>query len=792
MQFLKKSAATLLCAAMIGTIASLPAAAAKIGDLNGDGLLTVSDVVALRQAILDGETAAALPAGDLNTDGFLTVSDVVALRAAILSGEDLGNIPEAASLYLTRGDALLSAIEQDFLSGRQLPLETLEGESTAFLWSYVTYVEAAAERFRAHLADKEAESAYRTALDRLERYRTARRPDAYAPSDGGNGDLYYDDNAWVTLALCDAYELLGEEAFLTRAAEVYGFCLSGKEATTGGIYWSEQESGYIPTCSVGPVALAAGRLYRLSGEESCLRQAKALYATAQRYLQGENKLYVNHYNLDGSSDANSRFPWTVNSGIMLCTAVELYELTGEAAYLSDASALAAAADAAFGEPTWNGYRFYSGEPWFHKWLLEGYLRLSPYDKGTEDYIRHAADAITCGVESAPDIYVNRSWDQNGTDRDKETSLIDQCGTASVLYLLNRAGAEESALHLCTDESCKSASALLRAVTADFYNNGAFRETKEADNPAYLWSHTAYLDALAAALERHPDDLAAREAYKTAMTRLTSYRTNYQGKTAYAAAYGGGGDLYFDDNALVIQAYCRAYALLRDPAYLDEARAVADFEYTFGWNETLGGMWWNTGSRDFSATCATGALAYASAMLYEQSGEALYLDWCKQLYAWAGENVLDADGLYINQVNMSGAADGSSRFKWTYNTGYFISVGAKLYAFTKDAAYLREAKISAAAADAYFGREAAGAYRFDTTEPWFHLCLLEGYENLAAAGGRCSGYISHIEQAVTTGRQNPKAGVYVNRSWDAAGTDRDNTTSLLDQCGTAAVLFRLGK
>ena len=186
------------------------------------------------------------------------------------------------------------------------------------------------------------------------------------------------------------------------------------------------------------------------------------------------------------------------------------------------------------------------------------------------------------------------------------------------------------------------------------------------------------------------------------------------------------------------------------------------------------------------------VAYASAMLYEQSGEALYLDWCKRLYAWAGENVLDADGLYINQVNMSGAADGSSRFKWTYNTGYFISVGAKLYAFTKDAAYLREAKISAAAADAYFGREAAGAYRFDTTEPWFHLCLLEGYENLAAAGGRCSGYISHIEQAVTTGRQNPKAGVYVNRSWDAAGTDRDNTTSLLDQCGTAAVLFRLGK
>ena len=97
------------------------------------------------------------------------------------------------------------------------------------------------------------------------------------------------------------------------------------------------------------------------------------------------------------------------------------------------------------------------------------------------------------------------------------------------------------------------------------------------------------------------------------------------------------------------------------------------------------------------------------------------DRCKRLYTWARENVLDSDGLYINQVNMNGASDDSTRAKWTYNTGYFISVGAKLYAFTNDAAYLREAKISAAAANACFGRETNGAYRFDTAEPWFHLC-----------------------------------------------------------------------
>ena len=56
---------------------------AKRGDMNNDGKLTVSDVVALRAAIVAGEEA---PAGDMNSDGKLTVSDVVALRAAIVAG----------------------------------------------------------------------------------------------------------------------------------------------------------------------------------------------------------------------------------------------------------------------------------------------------------------------------------------------------------------------------------------------------------------------------------------------------------------------------------------------------------------------------------------------------------------------------------------------------------------------------------------------------------------------------------------------------------------------------------
>ncbi|MGI6269660.1 MAG: SH3 domain-containing protein [Candidatus Howiella sp.] len=57
------------------------------GDLDRDGLVTVSDVVMLRQMILlelsDTQT---LARGDLDADGKITVSDVVALRQKILNG----------------------------------------------------------------------------------------------------------------------------------------------------------------------------------------------------------------------------------------------------------------------------------------------------------------------------------------------------------------------------------------------------------------------------------------------------------------------------------------------------------------------------------------------------------------------------------------------------------------------------------------------------------------------------------------------------------------------------------
>ncbi len=56
-----------------------------LGDLNGDGKLTVTDVVLLRKAILAGDSVEKIPAGNMNGDDQLTVTDVVLLRKAILN-----------------------------------------------------------------------------------------------------------------------------------------------------------------------------------------------------------------------------------------------------------------------------------------------------------------------------------------------------------------------------------------------------------------------------------------------------------------------------------------------------------------------------------------------------------------------------------------------------------------------------------------------------------------------------------------------------------------------------------
>jgi hypothetical protein len=91
------------------------------------------------------------------------------------------------------------------------------------------------------------------------------------PTAGGGNDKYYDDNAWMVLALEEAYRVSGRTTYLRRARDTLDFVLSGEdEEAGGGIWWHQNHKGGSKnTCANGPAALGCYVIARhLEGEEA--------------------------------------------------------------------------------------------------------------------------------------------------------------------------------------------------------------------------------------------------------------------------------------------------------------------------------------------------------------------------------------------------------------------------------------------------------------------------------------------------------------------------------------------
>jgi hypothetical protein len=101
------------------------------------------------------------------------------------------------------------------------------------------------------LDDFDAEAAIADSLESLERYwDSSRDPPAYSSDVLGRrlgGDVYYDDNAWVGLALVQLERMRPGSGFLVRAEELFRFAAggwhSGDGPSPGGVFWVEQGRG---------------------------------------------------------------------------------------------------------------------------------------------------------------------------------------------------------------------------------------------------------------------------------------------------------------------------------------------------------------------------------------------------------------------------------------------------------------------------------------------------------------------------------------------------------------------
>ncbi len=228
------------------------------------------------------------------------------------------------------------------------------------------------------------------------------------------GDLYYDDNAWVALALVLQYRL-GLTADLRRAQQLLKFARggwdrNGRGPRPGGVFWVQQGFGYgLSNHDRGAGATAgSAELGFLIGEhgggttDDATRMVDWVATHLDRSGTGSGP-FENVVREDGSIDTNL---WSYNQGVMLGARVLQYRLTGNASFLATAEAIARQTLATFGD-------FQNHPPSFNAMCFQNMLML------------HAACAdadLKSRMVATMRAYGDWAWDGSGA-RDRATGLF---------------------------------------------------------------------------------------------------------------------------------------------------------------------------------------------------------------------------------------------------------------------------------------------------------------------------------------------------------------------------------
>lgn len=227
-------------------------------------------------------------------------------------------------------------------------------------------------------------------------------------------DRYYDDNAWMALALVEIFELTKEKRFLDRAEKALIYALSGEDAKLGGgIYWRESDKASKNTCSNAPVAAACLAVAKHRDGKQLRAKAREIYDWTRAKLRDPSDgLYWDSVDLGGKIEKTK---WSYNSALMLRTARELR--------LPEANDLAKACHQRWVDPESQVIR---DEARFAHLLFENLL---PHRKAIGfDPVKSLAS-----IPVGSDGWYSKRWDRLDSARNRE--LIDQVSFLRTKYVL---------------------------------------------------------------------------------------------------------------------------------------------------------------------------------------------------------------------------------------------------------------------------------------------------------------------------------------------------------------------
>ena len=285
-----------------------------------------------------------------------------------------------------------------------------------------------------------------------------------------------------------------------------------------------------------------------------------------------------------------------------------------------------------------------------------------------------------------------------------------------------------------------------------------KENYGTNEIGYLWTNFSGVGMQYYLCKLNPSDSKQQEIFRQMIENFKYYRQSNPSADAVkyhsargARVGGGSGDCFFDDNIWVARNYLRAYEILGDAWYLEEAVRVYNWVLS-GWNDTLGGIVWSERGlldsadeqhleRGLSANaCAIMVSGELAALAENEADKAFYLAWAERFYTFCKrmQNTPQSYDYWngIHTVIVGGERkDGAiNKVHYSYNSGSMILADLVMYRLCEDGeqkdAYLQDAiKTVASAKKTFYRYDPQAKCWYYTGDPWFAAILCEAYYEL---------------------------------------------------------------
>lgn len=309
-----------------------------------------------------------------------------------------------------------------------------------------------------------------------------------------------------------------------------------------------------------------------------------------------------------------------------------------------------------------------------------------------------------------------------------------------------------------------------------YSEFAPDKNGRRSHPAFMWGVGVQLSALAAAAKIQPDPYL--EQTKSYADAIQVYWLEHNGLKGYDVQPGPKeSDRYYDDNAWLVLALAEVFELTKDEKYLAQSKATFDFVMSGEDDKLGGGLYWRELHLTSKNTCTNAPTIVSALRLHALTKDAKYLDIAKRVYAWTNSKLQDKDGLYWDNINMSGRVD---ERKFSYNTALMIRANCLFHEITGEKIYLDEAKRVAESARKHWvsnngAMSDSGRFAHLLLESFIELYQIDKDPRWPALTEKCLTYV-HSNLKGEDGR-------YSHR-WDRRGRGGPKETEILNQSSPA--------